>query len=676
MGNIITMQDDWYSYPLPEMPKDEKEILGYDLPKKEQFWRIPPRIDLKRTSPTQKVEYVNRERDRWLNGHWFFNYGEPTYITGMHYDHMVYQTFEFGKARYFDQQRLDFYMRDLVRKDKNCYGASWFKPRRYGLTAEEITNCIYVGMEDFNNNVGVTSNEGTKAVTTLMRPIVSSVIARPKYMRPNFYKPSGKKPRKSMEFTDGQIEFDEDEMMDEFRNLNGTILPYNTTPAAMDGTKKRYILMNEVWKWVVASVMETLAINKKCVEDFGIYGKISLDSTMGDSDDYKQAIREGILIGDQSNPNIRDGNGRTISGLYRYFISAVHSKILPAEFTDQYGRVNVDQATSFIMNDRAKFDPNSKDYLFEVRRMPLTYEEATSTAEALSVFPNIRLGKRRKVLAGMLPHQKPYVIGFLKDSTNSEVNFEPNPKGDWHISVQPYVNKELGIDTRNRFKKEMGGKIKPPKNQEFCWGYDPIRYSDVFKLEAGNKIGGKSSSAACILVGQKYNYYDPNNKIILPRLAGIWLKRPDSPHDAHYEVNKACRYWSMAGMYERQVESVLDDFEEWKMLAMLMRSEKDNEYGMWTDGRRIVVKNGVEMIQSAMKIEDGEDRDPIDDIPFEEVIADRMMFDPFKTTPHNVTMADIMLNYGYKQMKFTNHTEEMVHNNKIRTVLFPKRTNG
>lgn len=673
MGQIITLQDGWYNYELPKMPTREEDLLFYDLPKSEQYWRIPPRKDLRNCTQSEKIEYINQERERWLNGVWMFINGEPTYITGMHYDHMVNMKFEFGHALYFDQQRLDFYMRDLVRKDKNCYGVVWYKPRRYGMTAEELTNAIYAAMEDFNINVGLMSNEGTKAVTTLMRPIIDAIIKRPRFMRPLFYKPSGKKPRKSMEFIDGQVDFDEDGMLEEFAVLGGAILPYNTTTAAMDGKKVFYIIMDEVWKWIEASPKETLEINKKCVEQFGIRGKISMLSTMGDSDDYHRAIKEGIQIGDESNPNIRDANGRTTTGMYRYFVSAVHSKgDIPAECTDKFGKVDVGRAEEFIYNNRAKYDPNTKDYTFEVRRMPLNYKEATATADGTAIFPNNRLAKRREELAKLPRDQKPYVRGFFDEDTDGKVSFRPDIKGIWKLALSPYKSIQLGINTENRFRKDASGRIRPPKNQEFCFGYDPVRYAD-------KKAGAKGISNAAILVAKKFDYHGAGDKNLY-KYAAILLYRPEDPHEATSECMKAAKFFGMAGMHERQVEHVEEDFAEAKMEDMLMNNEKDNKKGIWTDNNRKVVKNGTDMIQASMKIVKLTDRqgnvydyDPIDDIPFEEIVYDRMCFDPMHTTENDVTMADIMLQNGMKQMKFTNNVDDNEKKGDVRRTLFPKR---
>lgn len=681
MGEIILLNG-VYKYELPKPPSKEEDILFYDLPQKDQHWgQFLGREDsyggpfyrkkIRTLEPYDLQEYVEQERDRWENGLWFFNYNPklghsvPTYITGMHFDHLVNMTFDFGKARYFNQQRIDFYMRDLARKDPKCYGVVWFKPRRYGMTAEELTQSIYESMEDFNQNVGLMSLEGKKCLETLMWPIIEAVQKRPAYSRPEFYKPSGKKPRKQLEFTDGRVEFTEDEIEDDIRTLGGYIIPYNTIPSAMDGKKKAYIVMDEVWKWRGALPKETLGINRKCVEDFGIKGKISMLSTMGDSDDYEAAIKEGIEVWDESNPDIRDGNGRTISGLYRYFVSAVHSKVLDDAVNDKYGYVNEDMATNIILEDRKKYPVNSNQYIFEVRRMPLTSEEATSTAKTNALYDCIpRIQKRLDYLLGT--PDKPYVFGFLEENSMGQVFFKPDPRGIWKVAQLPYFNLAERIDCRNRFRYEAG-LWRPPVNPEGCIGYDPIRYADATS---------KNVSRGVLLGRYKYDYYGHKRA---GKYAFMLIWRPSDPNLLHYEGYKACKFWGFVMNYERQVEEVKTYFRDAKALDFILNNPKDGMKGLWTDGNRQVVKEGVNVIQADMVLNVVQDQiihDPMDDIPFEEVLQERKTFNPLKTTPFDVHMSDIMLHKGMSWMTQSSRTDADDFYGNIKKVMYPKHNYG
>lgn len=663
MGQIITIFDD-YKYEIPDPPRDEKEIFGYDLKKSEQIWRIPPRLAMnsREISDVRKMEYVQIERERWLNGFWMFIAGEPTWITGMHWDHLVNMVFDFGKAEYFDQQRLDFYLRDYARKNDKCYGIDWLKPRRYGMTAEEMTQSIYTSMENFKSFVGLVSNEIKKTKSSLFNPIVDAVIARPMFMRPAFYTPSNKKPRAKLEYISGTVDLTIEFAEVMYNFLGGGIEPYPTTPNAMDGLKKFYIVMDEVWKWLTASPLETIGINKKCLEAGGIVGKMSVLSTMGDSDDYIESVKEGIRVWHMSNPNILNENGMTESGLLRAFISAIHSKSLPKEFTDKFGKVNEDQAMTHIRNSRPS-DTNSKEYTFECRRMPINLAEALSTADNQAIFPRLRINERLLILREMPLALRPYRRGFLdQDKSTGKVTFREAPDGIWKVFRLPYFSQEKMIDTSNRFKKS-GKDYYVVVNPEGVIGYDPVRYADVDPKD-------KSVSKASIIVRQKLDYFGSGNA---NQFMAHLLYRPDDPEEAHHECIKACLFWGFPVMHERQVESVERVFKEEHMENFMLKNPKDGKYGMWTDNQKKVVKNGVDMFQSFWQLpKTKEDVDRIADCPSEEVLMDADTFNPSRTTKSDTMMSVIMSEYGMLQIEPTNQTDNTGLNDAT-SWMFPKR---
>lgn len=672
MGEIVLLQGGKYSYELPTPPSDEKEILNHDRKKDDQIWRIPPMLNFRNSTKSQQIEFINKERDRWLNGVWILIGGELVYITGMHYDHMVYQTFEFGKAQYLDNQREDFYFRDLTRKDDNCFGRVFVKPRRYGMTAQEITEALYTSMEDFAVGVGLMSNEHNKCKTTLLHPIIDSIFKRPKYMRPKIFTPNGKKPRAKLEYFNGKADKDNDDSwMDDLLMLGeggsrewlgGHIYAYPTTPSAMDGEKKRYITMDEVWKWLGASPEETKDINLKTLRDKRWLGKLSMLSTMGDSDDYVQAVKEGVKIIGQSDPEVRDDNGYTTSKLYEYFVSAIYSHDLP-NFYDKFGKLDKARAEEYIYRDRAKLEKGTKKYIFELRRMPLTKAEALMTATNVTIFDKVRLTERLQQLQRMPPKQKPYLRYNLIEDSYGRVSAEFAEDGDWMIAVHPFYSMQRGVDTRNRFRKQ-GNLYVPVDNPEGGIGYDPIRYEQTTSTNV---------SRAAIMVAQKFDYYGSGNA---NRLSALYVKRPDDPEEAHFEAFKACKYWGYPMMYERQVESVLRKARESGMTGFLLKGP-DGNYGLWTDNNNKVKGNGVNMIQSRIKKPEKEGEvDRLMEIPWEDAIIDAEAFDPKNSTPFDVMIAWIELEHALLQIHETNIVTASEEGKIVSSVFHAKRTNG
>src|ERR1700734_270621 len=360
-GNVISLMDGLYSYELPREPADEKQILNYELKKADQVWRRPEIRDVKRMTVRERGEYIEMWDDRWHNGMWVFINGVPWWLSGMHIDFLIFNKWEFGYAQLLSQQIYDFYFRDLVRKDTHCYGEAVLKCRRCGFTTEELEESIYTLLEDENNHVAFQSSEHTKCIRTLLHPMIQAYLSRPSWMRGKFYAPNGKKPRNSLELVSNRIEV-LNEPGDDY--LGGTALAYPTVASAIDGYKKRLIVMDEIFKLEGVSPEEMLGINKKCVVEYGIKGKVHALSTMGDNDNCVQAVKEGCKIVYDSNPRFRDLNGRTTSGLYEWFVSAIHSADVREEYRDpaytKYGDINKDKAEPYIRGEVNKHPANSK----------------------------------------------------------------------------------------------------------------------------------------------------------------------------------------------------------------------------------------------------------------------------------------------------------------------------
>lgn len=640
-----------YQYEMPSIPSRETDILFYDLPKKDQMWKTP-RIfhSLKHLSQKEKVEHIEKHRYRWENGVWFFNNGEPTYITGMHYDFMALCDFEDfgGKPEYFEQQRLDFYFRDLVRKDPNCYGSVILKCRRCGMTAEEMCQAVYTLLEDFNQKIGLQSNElQKKCLPELMHPIINMYIKRPKWMRESFYAPNNKKPVNSLKLISSVIDDNQDQENDDTSGwLGGNIIPYPTVASAMDGSKKKYIIMDEVWKWKEASPSDTLFINKKCVVQYGIKGKIGMLSTMGDSDSLAMAIKEGCEIWGQSNPKVRDPNGRTTSGLYKWFVSGIHSADIPAEVRNiQYGQVDEARCLEFIWNEVNKHAKNSKNYVFELRRLPPEEKYALMAANDQTYFDVLRFEARLKFLYDLPKDKKPYVRGKFVDAPSGNVYFEADESGPWLVALHPYFSTERNIDTRNRFRR-LDGVLFPPVNPEFCGGYDPIRY------KTDNTVS-KNLSQACGVIYKKFDYFNSGES---NQYAALYLDRPDDARIAHREMVKACKYYAARLMIERQIETTETEFENANMIPFLMKSVEDDKIGIWTNQKR--TENSLQKLVTRFSApKHPSEPDHVERYPFEIGLEDKRNFNLANTLTSHITMAEIMLEEGLDQLIFTNLTD-------------------
>lgn len=670
MGHIVELYNGNYLYELPPMPKKE-DMLFHHYSKKDQYWRtpeFPTPFAWKRLDKREQFEIVQRERDRWANGVWFMNNGVPTYITGMHYDHLTNMTFEFGKAKYYDSQRLDFYFRDYCLIDPNCFGMDWMKPRRYGMTAEELTQMTYMAMSNTDKYIGLLSLVKKTTMETLFNPLVASYLKRPRWSKPAVYTPNGKIPKEKLIFNDGKVDKEDDDDVNSGQNgsLNCEIIPKSTTVAAYDAYKLVYLTMDEVWKWKDIDPYGCYEKQKKCfVISTTIIGKCSILSTMGDDDTYAKAIDSGIKMWYDSDPRVRDNNGRTKSGLYRYFISAVYAQF---DFADIYGFIDVEAATKWIMNERAKYPVGSKEYMYECRRMPLTEEEAIATANTSAIFDYKRVQSAIEILMKTPEDELPTFYADLHELPNGRIELEKKKRGDgeWEFANLPHVN-ELK-DYSNRWYMDESGQIQLYANYQGCIGYDPVRFSE------GDTTSNNLSNAA-IIARQKFDYYGNNAANLY---TALYHKRPDDTQDAHYEAYKLSKYTGYPIMYERNVQGFKTRMIALNMLSALLRSPYDGIHGIITSVGKKNVKDGIDLLQSYWKapktLDELKKHDYLAKTPFLPLLKEAQIFNPAKTNIFDIMMADIMMEIGLTLIKETNLSDNVERlQNKLMAILMPQR---
>jgi hypothetical protein len=653
-GEIISLQSGLYQYELPPMPRDEREIINYDLPKVEQYWRTPVIKNVKHLSAKDRISYIEKERERWFNGVWIFINGVPTWITGLHYDHLTYMTFKSGKAEYFDHQRYDFYFRDLTRRDLKCRGRVFIKPRRYGMTMEEVSEATYTLMENFANNVGLQSDTNPKAMSTLMDPIISSYAKRPKFMRGDYYKPNGKLLTTRLWLKSNMAPDDDGEEDGDY--IQGWARAFPALPRAMDGEEMAYIVDDEVWKWQESSPKETIESNMKVLMGRNRSGKISVLSTMGDSDDYLRSVMDGCYIIARSDPRVRDDNGYTLSGLFKWFVSAIYSFDIPPDVfeIDKFGMINVDKHLEYIHNKLNKLDKNTKEYIFEKRRLPLNEDDALLSAQLNTLFSKLRINHRLTILRALPTNRKPYVRGNLEETPDGTVYFEANPNGLWLWAVLPYSSIEKNINLSNRYRRGENGRIMPPRNPEGCIGYDPINYPK--RLTSSDHL-----SRAAAIVHKKFDYFLPESDehYVADVKMGLLLWRPDDPHEANKEVMKACKFTGFPCMHERSVAHVVEDFEDAKMEDFLLKDKKEI-YGIaQSDDKE--KKGGLALLQQRYSPpKNPGEKDHLEIYPFEEGLIDLDNFDFNNNTAFDVTMSEIYCEIGLKQIIYTNVSDDNV----------------
>lgn len=660
MGKIITLNEGLYSYKVPlNEPSDEKEIINYNKLKGEQKWVTPVYPKLSSLTEKKKIEFIDKERQRWSEGVYILINGELKYLTGLHYEHLTMNTYNSGKLMYFDDERYIFYFIDLTDKDPTCDGRCWVKPRRAKMTTIMCSLAQRKLLSDFSNYVTLQSDTLEKAQKSYMSPIIESYTRRPIWSRESYYAPNGKKPRKSLELTSNMIQDEGDEWM------GGKINVFPSLPKATDGLEAILAIIDEFSKMEGVSPYEIFEVNRKVVQNFRKKGMIDCLSSSGDTKDAVKATMEWHKLIANSNPLKKDEFGKTVSGLWKYFISAIHSQYVPKEYTDEFGIVNKEKAEEWVWNEIRKYPEGTKEYIHALYKLPLKEEHALLSSAVTNLFGKVRISSRLTDLESLLPDQKPYVRGSLVEGQHGKVHFEEDSTGLWLWAVHPYFSVEKNIDTRNRFKI-INGVYFPVQPVAGSIGYDPVNYPK-------ENIKSSNFSQACIFIRIKFDYFNSGKEdSIENEVMAMYLGRPDDPHDVNKESMKACKYTGFACMHERSIAHVYEDYRDANMLPFLMKGE-DGHYGMVTNIKS--TRDGVAMLQARYSPpKDPSQKDQIEIYPFEDGLRSLDNFDPNNTTHFDPTMAEIMCEFGLKQIQFSN-VSDTSHLNKqiLMNELFPPR---
>jgi hypothetical protein len=660
----ISLQNGLYHFKTPPMPR-ETDIWFHDLKKADQYWGMPNvktkwlnpdwsfKDVRKMTNERDKIAYISYWRNVWENGLWVMIKGEPTYLTGMHIEHILFHKFNGIRLRYLSKQRLRFYFRELTNNDPKCDGRLWEKPRRAGITLEVITEAIRATLSDFSNNVIYQSDTLEKAQSTLMAPTIAAYISRPSWLREIYYKSNGKTPIKKLQLK--SVVLDEDDESP----LGGVIEPLPNVASAADGKEAVLFVIDEFSKHEQADPYEMFEVNKRAANPLK---KIKFDclSTTGDTKGALKATKAWHKLIANSNPLILNSNGKTNSGLWDYFEDATGSLFIEQEIPgiiDKYGDIDKERAEEWVWNEHNKYAPGSQEYIFSLYKFPMKKEHVLLSPNINNgYFNRVRIAKRRDELLAMPYDQRPYVRGVLVEDSDGEVYFIsdaerqkdaggiPIKPGPWLIAIHP--------DTRYRRERytRMGEFLFPLKQIEFGAAYDPINYPK-------NQVvrNSRSLSRAAITVHKKYDYYNlPDSEhFVEDQKAAIYIDRPDSPHDANQEAIKCCKYFGCRMGFERSVAHVLEDFEEAKMVGFLV--EDHNGIPGYSPNDLALRKNGVAMLQARYR--NPQTPDDVDHFaihPFEDSLMDLEGLDINNSTEYDLAMTELYLEVVLKSILWSN----------------------
>ena len=548
---------------LPKKPK-RSEILFHDKPKELQMWqRIPLPEELQRVRSMDEWfekpaefrnkfrSYVEKEFQRRRDGVWFYNNGVPTYITGRQYMFLQWSKIDIGYPSYLAFQREIFLHMAACEVDPRCFGQLYTKCRRSGYT--NICSAVLVdeASQVKEKLLGIQSKTGKDAQENIfMKKVVAIFRSYPFFFKP--IQDGTTNPRMELAFREPSKRITKNNKTSYRGDALNTVINWkNTTNNAYDGEKLHMLYLDEAGKWEKPTdIREAWRIERTClIVGRKVVGKAIVGSTVNPmnkgGNEYK-----GLWY--DSDPNERNSNGRTRSGLYRIFIPAYDAL---EGFFDQYGNPVIEDpeqevegidgdfitigSKTYLKNERRSFKDNPSELNEVTRQFPFTEDEAFRDSIEGSLFNIGKIYQQIEHNEELFPD--PVIKGnFTWKEKDKEVVFSPTPNGRFKVCWMPDPS------DRNIIKIDRGKRVAP-FGEYGCGGVDS------YDLDA--TVDGRGSKGALHMYN-KFSLNRPPNMFVVE-----YASRPDLASIFYEDVLMCAFYYGYPLLVENNKYGIVRYFE-------------------------------------------------------------------------------------------------------------------
>jgi len=607
----------WERIPLPSWYKETmKRWDDYDKKKKDED---PDFYD------EQLEEYKKQEWGRRLNGLWYRNGNKNVYLVGLHYKYLQWWPIDVGYPKFRMPDLEKFYFLQYCIEDPDSMGMVEVTKRRFGksfIAGLFVTE--YITRTKMTNG-GIQSKTGGDAKKFFAKTVVNPFRRLPKFFRPEYDMSLGVNPKSEMRFQKTNIRGKKAEESVDKDELGSVIDWQSADTVAYDGQKLHRLVNDEIGKTTEVNVYDRHEVLRYCLlDDEGqIIGKALYTTTVERLDTDHNGIQDAFkLLWDESDQLNKKGNGRTASGLYRFFMSAQKTRNF-----DLYGYPDEAKTLEAILADRDTVKNNPRALSARIRKEPLTIDEAFSTDSDKCIFNVINIDNRLRVLREKpIFKRKVWFYRHLetqkahwRDITDKEEDFH------WKITWFPPKGEE------NKTKFDNG--LRCPGRKE-----DGAIAIDGYSNSQGGKFGSKASA----WLGRRFNILDPNNT---GKAIGHLYGRPPVKELLYEQVMLAAEFFGYEAGFEFNSDDYLSYFRERGRINYLSRfplstidptkrEEADRWRGFPTTPFSLTRQNdtGIAYVESHCDL-----------IDFENVLENFKKYDPNNRNEFDETVSFLML---------------------------------
>ncbi|MCH9659840.1 MAG: hypothetical protein K0U54_02905 [Bacteroidetes bacterium] len=570
---------------LPKKPP-RKYFKNYGKKVKNQkFKRESIPNNLKDWSDDKRDAYVDKLYHKRNNGEWWLIKGKEIYITGRFWFYLNFWQTEAGVLPQFREGDYCFFLVwEHCFLDKECYGLLDIKGRRMGDTEKALFLMWEFASITRNSWCGMQNVKEDDAQDNFLRIVVAHNKI-PWYFKPIMKGRSA--PTKVMLFDYPEVIYSHKKLEDKknkgelegqsdihykYDAIRGRIDFESSGKGKYDGKRLGIWHLDEPGKIEAFDVNEQWAVIKPALALSNgkiIVGKTIWTTTVEDIETSK-TLENIKKTWDGSDPNKRNDNNRTTTGMYRYFRNCVY-----AHEVDEWGFHKKEECLTMVFNTIKGFEELTDwDGLASFQRKhPITIEDVFRPPHNECILYPALLDRRKIQLEtdkngiggdfeadGSRVKNRIITGDFVwTNGFGSQVQWLPGPKGKWHVSRFPK-------NPNNCFV--LGDGLPRPGNDPlYTMGVDPVDHMTE---------DGQGSDGAAVIYERFNSFIDTNVaindkdeveefdrwKLITSNFVADFVDRPDDPTELFEEILMAAIYYGVAIFPETNRGSIVVWFNE------------------------------------------------------------------------------------------------------------------
>lgn len=596
--------------------------------KKEQKWKrivlpddFEKRVDKEVTKQENDPDFFDPELDKirvqhWryrLCGFWLKINGVDTYINGSYFIYLNACPLDNGYPQYRNPDRLFFYVWEFCVEDPRCAGLVDIERRRMGKTFKSGSILLDRTSMFKAHHAGIQSKTGPDAKHVFQKTVVSFFKKWPSFFRPVFDKSKGLTPTSELRFFQTVVKGKRATEIIGMAELESWIDYGSSEPFFYDGSKLNTYVCDEFGKTMDCNVVDRWTVVRFCLDQDGEWvGKALFTTTV---EEMENGGENGRILWEGSNPNDRNANGRTKTGMYRFFLPAYETMLF-----DEYGMPRVDQAKEFLLNERAGFQHDNRLLSATIRKNPFTIEEAFRVDGNKCLYDPIKLNIQLDYIAAQRSLIERGNFVWENGEPFTRVKWEKSSTGRFYITYIFNRPEDSNLVTKRN------GHYFPANNHNITMGCDPFKYDTQKDTEKN-----KSMSRCAAFAFKKYDSTarsDPFGNSFI----AMYLHRASTTNQQYDDLLKMSWYYGCQILFERNVDNWRHYFKARDCEAFLMKLPGEDDYGLYSDGHKLVHQQLCDYTEAYIN-------EDCHKVMFKELLEDWLKFDVGNTTAYDAAMA-------------------------------------